>query len=137
MFVSREYDYAIRIVRALSEEGLTINQICEKENISYSNAIKIAQKLEEASLIKLYHGGGCELIKPPASITLLDIYTAIEEELVINECLIKDAVCPCPNNKSGKHCNVHTLLIGLQDHLANILQSANMQAVLNNEIKLP
>lgn len=135
MLVSREYDYAIRIIRALSEEGSTINQISEKENIPYSNAYRIAQKLAAASLIKSYHGGGYVLIKPPDSITLLDIYAAVEEELILNDCLQKDAVCA--NNKDGKHCNVHKLLTGLQDHLTNILQSANMQAVLNNEIKLP
>ena len=133
MLISRECDYAIRIIRALSEgERLTISQICKKENIPQQYAYKIARKLNNASLIQIFRGteGGCLLNNPISSISLFDIYAAVEGDLILNECLKEGA--ECENNRDEK-CRVHKLLIALQGQLATTLQESNMEDVLNGK----
>ncbi|MDR0813011.1 MAG: Rrf2 family transcriptional regulator [Oscillospiraceae bacterium] len=131
MLISRRYDYAIRIVRVLSDgEKHTINQICTKEHIPLAFAYKIAKALEQCSIIEGQSGsnGGFQLSKEPEDISLADIYGAVEGELVINECLMKGAFCL--NNGNGNACKVHKALTGLQDNLKETLSKLNMKNML-------
>ena len=50
MFITRECDYAVRVVRALKgTRKLSVNEICEKEDITAPFAYKILNKLQKAS----------------------------------------------------------------------------------------
>lgn len=131
MLFSREYDYAIRIIRALSPgELLSVDMIVRKENVPKAYAYKIADKLKKANIISGCKGahGGYQLFKPLAEISLYDIYTAIEDELIINECLKKGV--KCPNNTEGDRCKVHQVLGGLQDQLQDMLKNSKMETVV-------
>lgn len=49
MFITRECDYAARVLRALSgETRLSVNEICEKESITAPFAYKILKKLQKS-----------------------------------------------------------------------------------------
>ena len=74
MLITRECDYAVRIVRALAGgDKLCVNQICEKEELTPAFVYKILKKLEKGDLVKSFRGsnGGYALKKDIGQITLL------------------------------------------------------------------
>ena len=130
MLISRECDYSIRIVRALArEKRLTVGQICKLEHVPQPYAYKIIKKLENAGILKGYRGvhGGYELAAKLTNISLYDIYKAIEDKLILNECMQEGY--SCPNNINGK-CRVHRELLGLQDEMIVKMQSLSMAKIL-------
>jgi len=135
MFVSRKYDYGIRIVRALSAgELLTVEQICDIEHIPQSFAYQIMRNLQKASIVQGVRGskGGYQLVVSLSSVSLYDIYVAIEGTVYINECLQEGA--DCPNNPKGNRCKVHKLLGKMQDQIISALKQANMAEVLKDDM---
>ncbi|EJW97024.1 rrf2 family protein (putative transcriptional regulator), partial [gut metagenome] len=66
MFITRECDYAVRVIRALGGEArLSVGEICERESITAPFAYKILKKLQKAELVKGYRGvhGGYSMAK--------------------------------------------------------------------------
>lgn len=130
MLVTREYDYALRILRALSPgEQRTVKEICDGENIPQPYSYKILKKLENASIVKGHRGnkGGYRLTTSPDKINLYDVYTAIEGELYINECMQEGYACP---HNQGSQCTIHRELGRIQRQLAGELKSRSMADVL-------
>ena len=73
MFITRECDYAVRVVRALwGESRLSVSDICEKEAITAPFAYKILKKLQKAEIVKGYRGvhGGYSLNRGLDELTL-------------------------------------------------------------------
>ena len=73
MLITRETDYALRILRALAPGScLTVGEIAEKESLPHKFTYKIMKKLEKAGIIRIIRGvnGGCQ----PVSYTHLDVY---------------------------------------------------------------
>ena len=96
MYITRECDYAVRVIRALlDEERLSVGEICRKEEITAPFAYKILKKLQVAKLVKGYRGvhGGYALQKDLSEITLLDVYQAIDPEMFLVECLDPQKQC--------------------------------------------
>ena len=57
MLITRECDYAVRVIRALSDEDrLSVNDICEREEITAPFAYKILKKLQKAKIVRGYRG---------------------------------------------------------------------------------
>ena len=55
MFITRESDYAMRVVRALmGETRLSVSEICEREAITAPFAYKILKKLQNAGIVEGY-----------------------------------------------------------------------------------
>ena len=116
MLITREIDYAVRIVRILSQGGKkTIGDICQEELIPRQFSYKILKKLEKGGLVKIFQGagGGYALIVDTKDTTLFDIVTSINPELVLNDCLSHGYNCPL-NEKGGKLCGVHVELDRIQ-----------------------
>ena len=65
MMITRESDYAIRIIRALKDEGelLPLEQICQRELVPETVCIQDTEKLERSGLVSIRRGagGGCIL----------------------------------------------------------------------------
>ena len=132
MMISRECDYAIRIVRALADYGVkNVNEICEKELVPVQYAYKILRKLVKNGIVKSYRGvsGGYELAKDTAEINLFDVIIAIDEKFCINDCLLPDY--SCARDKSS-HCSVHTELIVIQTKLQKMLEEKSFFDILNS-----
>jgi len=127
MFMTKECDYAVRIVRCLSGMDIKpVRMICESENMPLPFAYKILKKLEKAKIVKSYRGaaGGYQLQKEPGSLNLLGIVSVVDRNLLINECLQENY--ECKNNQPGEHCNVHIELDRIQGILENALQEKSM-----------
>ena len=123
MLITREIDYALRIVRELSSgKRETIDEICHNELIPRQFSYKILKKLEQAGMVKIYRGagGGYSMAKDMRDITLFDVIVSINAEPLISECLGHGYNCPL-DDKEGKPCGVHAELDRIQtltfDHL--------------------
>lgn len=120
MLFTREYDYSLRILRALSstDDKMTVQEISKRENITVKIAYKLAGKLESSGLIRSYRGakGGYALNVDVNKITLYDVATAVDRDLLITECLAEGYCCsqnhannPCKVNK--EFCRIQRILM--------------------------
>ena len=119
MLITRECDYAVRVIRALAgEERLSVGEICEKEQITAPFAYKILKKLQKAKLVKGFRGvhGGYSLDRKTEEITLFDVYTAIDPELMIIECMDPHYQC-VRDDRDKTPCVVHRELADIQQEL--------------------
>lgn len=135
MFITRECDYAVRVIRALAgEKRLSATDICEKEEITAPFAYKILKKLQKAKIITGFRGvhGGYVLKKDVGQITLLDVYQAIEPDIFIIECL--NPKKPCAHGEKLEHgCKVHVELERIQGELYKMLSEKTMGDILECE----
>ena len=130
MFLTKECDYAIRIVRALSDfEKRHVKALCDEEHIPLQFAYKILKKLEYGGIVVSYRGtnGGYKLAKELNQITMYDILSSVDDDLFINGCL--RPASECPNNIAGKPCKVHQELQIIQDNLIDTLKGKTMDLV--------
>lgn len=96
--ITRQTDYAIRIVLALAkqpENRLTTKSIQEDMQIPRSFLLRIVAHLAQDELIQTFPGrnGGIQIKRKAEEITLRDIIESIEGTLVISECLINKDFC--------------------------------------------
>jgi Rrf2 family protein len=136
MFLTKECDYAMRIIRQLSDyEIQTVAEICEVESVPQKFAYKILKRLEHASLLKSFRGqaGGYMLIKDLDSITINDIIRIIDGEIYINNCVNK--CVDCPNNTEVKECRLHDEFCRIQEVLADMLSQKSFKDILQAETR--
>lgn len=137
MLITRECDYAVRVIRALSgEERLSVNDICEREEITAPFAYKILKKLQKAKIVRGYRGvhGGYSLKKSVSEITLLDVYLAIDPGMYIIECMNPKKKC-CRDEKLDGGCEVHQELLRIQECLQDMLSERSLQEILGESEK--
>lgn len=133
MIITRESDYAIRIIRAISDgEKMTVSQICKRESIPKPFAYKILKKLTKAGIVSSVRGalGGYCLKENLNSINLYDIIICIDKEFVVNECMAEDY--ECINNKGNKLCAVHEELKRIQTMVENEFKRKSMGEILES-----
>jgi len=132
MFLTKECDYGIRIIRALADgEKKTAEEICAAENIPGQFAYKILKKMERAGFLRSSRGreGGYWLIKPLNAITIYEIVMAIDDNLFLNECLRDDR--PCVRNPSEQPCAVHMELRRVQKILVEQLNKKSILEIVS------
>lgn len=130
MLISRQSDYAIRVIRALSDMQVhSAADIERRENVTVAFLYKILKKLEKAGLVSIIRGplGGYELAKRCNEFTLFDVISAVDEDFVINEC-IRDGY-ECSSRNTGD-CLVHKEFCRVQEMLINELKNKTMDDVL-------
>jgi len=131
MFLTKECDYGLRIVRALAGcEKKTAEEICTAENIPGQFAYKILKKLERAGFLQSSRGrdGGYWLIVTIDTLTIYDIVSSIDENLFINECLRDDR--DCVRNSANEPCAVHRELERIQDVLISQLRQKTILEIV-------
>ena len=106
MYITREADYAVRIVSALclDRSRLDAGTISERTCVTLRFALKILRKLVSAELVRSYKGsqGGYQLIREPSEITLRMVIEAIEGTYYFSRCLAPD--CECSRGADGICC---------------------------------
>ena len=132
MFITRECDYAVRVVRALwGESRLSVSDICEKEAITAPFAYKILKKLQKAEIVRRdirgVHGG-YSLNRGLDELTLYEVYSAIDPEMFIIECLDPKYNC-VRDGQGGLPCLVHReLVICTEMNSISLLKTKNNTA---------
>ena len=106
--VTRQTDYAIRVVLALAKQPdsrLTTKFIQEDMQIPRSFLLRIVARLAQSNLVQTFPGrnGGIQIKRKAEEITIRHIVESIEGTLVISECLINKDFCSlepqCPIQK--------------------------------------
>lgn len=132
MMITRESDYAIRIIRALKDgEQLTLEQICERELVPKQFAYKILKKLDRSGLVSIRRGagGGCMLNQSLDELSLLDIIQAADEEFFLNPCLGSQYQCGYAASSNG--CRIHCELARIQRVLEDELKRTSLEQLFH------
>lgn len=98
-FLTKNTDYAIRaLVELGADRGRyhSAREISRKQGIPYHYLRRILQVLMREKIIESKEGGagGVRLVKPPASIRLLDIIEAFQGTVQLSQCTFRGKACP-------------------------------------------
>ncbi len=132
MLMTRETDYALRIIRSLVHGKLmTAGDICQQELIPQQFAYKILKKLSKAGLVTVSRGvdGGCRLTADLAQTTLYDLMSALEIQSNITACTQPGYICEWQSEHGT--CNIHCTLAKIQQRLDEELRSYSLQTLLS------
>jgi Rrf2 family protein len=124
VFITKEADYAVRVIRELSRRGKeNVRDICGHEQIPHQYAYKILKKLEKSGMVRSYRGvgGGYALTGDPGVITLFDVIVAVDGDLLLSECLGHGADCPMKGEGKNR-CGVHGEFSRIQTLILNHLK---------------
>jgi len=103
---------------------MTVADLGEESNASVAFIGKILQRLVGARLVVSHRGyeGGFELARPASTITMLDIVTALEGPLCLNECLPGGGGCD-----RVAWCGAHDVWSRAQAALASVLAGVTLE----------
>lgn len=134
MLITRESDYALRILRALSEgEQVTVGEICRRELLPQQFAYKVLRKLAKANLVKVTRGvdGGCRLTAELKSVSLYDLLQVMEEDDRVISCMEPGFRCQRREECGG--CVAHRQLALVQANLDRELKAHSLEEILHGE----
>ena len=132
MLLSRETDYALRILQSLlGGERKSVGEISKEELIPQQFAYMIIKKLSNAGLVDITRGveGGCKLIADLEQVSLYDLMTATDGSCEVNNCMVPGYQCERRNKNGG--CATHLKLLAVQRRLDNELRACSLKSLLN------
>ena len=103
MLITREMDYAVRVVRALKDgTKVSATEVAKKEHLPQAITYKVLNSLLKSKLIGSMRGvnGGYYLKCDLSQTTLYDICVALGEDMSITECIREGY--DCINNRCGE-----------------------------------
>lgn len=132
MLITRETDYALRILRALTDgQRHTMKTLCEAEHVPQQFAYKIIKKLAQGGLVQNTRGvdGGCQLIGDLRKVSLYDLIVLLEDDPQISACMHTDYECSWKQSH-GHNCRLHLQLASIQKTLDRELQSHDLHSLI-------
>ena len=135
--IRQETDYALRLMAVLATrnddqpKSVSTRVLAEKSDVSYEFACKILQKLHDADLIESIMGpkGGYKLHKNAHDITLLEVISAVQGPLSVNDCMIGSGCC----SQMGK-CPLSGTMGKLQRHIEEFLGKITLEEAIKERI---
>jgi len=134
MLITRETDYAIRALRALSDgRKKTLAAICREEAIPQQFGYKILKKLAQAGFVEIRRGkeGGYLVSDRFPFITLLDLTRVMENPTDVSPCVMSGYICSV-HRRQGRPCRVNVRLSQIQQMLNRELESIRLQEILTD-----
>lgn len=135
MLITKETDYALRILRTLSAGGcFTTAEIAERGDVPKNFAYKILKKLEKAGIVTIIQGarGGCSLNCDLREKTLFDLVKAVEKRAKLTACMEPGYECEW-RTKRNCLCVTHLQLLKVQESINAELRSKSLFWILNGE----
>lgn len=132
MFITRETDYALRILRALADgEQHTAVSLAEYEQIPLQFAYKILKKLEKGGVLRIVRGagGGCSLTNGLDQITLYQLMRIMGEDAFVSSCMRPGYQCQWCQEHEDAVCRAHLHLLEIQRTLDRELDSHSLQEI--------
>ncbi len=97
MKITREADYAVRVVYTIMRRGgrISAREISEQSGVTQRFALKILHKLTAAGIVCSHKGvnGGFTLARNPAELSLGEIIECIDGSFEISHCLSEGFDC--------------------------------------------
>ena len=108
---------------------VTLGAISERQRISLSYLEQLFGKLRRARLVSSVRGpgGGYNLAKPIAEITVADIITAVDEPIDATQCAGKE------NCDDDRRCVTHDLWATLNEKMNDYLNSVSLADVISHQ----
>lgn len=128
--VSRRADYATRVLLVLASQPqgslLSAAELSAQTDVPQAFIHKIVQDLARAGYVRTTAGidGGASLSRRADSITLLDVFEAVEGPLCMNVCLIGPGACP-----RDETCPVHPVWVRVQEVVRRELAAETLSAL--------
>lgn len=128
MQITRTTDYGVRVMTQLAMQPMgtrkTVADLAKAGDASVAFTGKILQRLVGARLVVSHRGyeGGFELARPADKVTLLEIVTALEGPLCLNECLPGGPGC-----SRSEWCGAHDVWIRAQAAIAAVLGAETLE----------
>lgn len=115
-------------------KAISAKEIASTIHVSESHLAKVLQHLGKAGLVRSTRGpkGGFVLGKPAETITLLDIYEAIEGPLETITCLLAMPICG-----GGRHCCMGGLLQSVGEQVRRHLAESKLSHLTNGRADQP
>ena len=135
MLITRETDYALRILRTLSDgKSYTAGELAERESLPQKFAYKILKKLEKAGIVQITRGasGGCRLGCDLRTATLYQLIEAVETNARLTSCMTPGYQCEW-RGRHGSPCTIHTQLAKVQNAIDQEFRSRSLYWLLNGE----
>lgn len=135
--INRRTDYAVRVLLSLAKRppGMTqsITTIQKEMIIPRAFVKRIVARLSAAGLIETQPGrnGGIRLARDISSISLRDIWEAIEGPVIISPCLETPEACPL-----DKTCPVRSKWMHLQNLILTELESIHLDQLVREAFDL-
>lgn len=132
LLITREVDYALRILRALTDgEQHTTGDLCQTEQVPQQFAYKILKKLGKAGMVTVARGaeGGCRLTADLEQTSLYDLMEAMEATELVNACMEPGYRCTWREH-CGKTCLIHTRLEEVRDAVDRELRRHSLASLL-------
>jgi Rrf2 family protein len=134
MIMTREADYAIRILRSLRSGVMkSTPDICEEENLPIHFVYRILKKLDKAGIVNILRGkeGGAILIGDLSRTSILDIMTAIGKHEYVSACTKPGHECEY-KRCHGDHCSVYNHMLSIQTNLDKVLMDKTILQVIED-----
>lgn len=136
MFITKETDYALRILRALTdEERVTATELAQGEQIPQQFTYKILKKLQKGGIIRILRGadGGCVLAAELEQVSLFRLMQIMEEDSSISPCMKPGYQCLWCKAHGDTTCRAHIHLTSIQKKLDEELEAHSLQEILFGE----
>jgi len=135
--ISTKGHYAVHAIVDLAarreETTVSLSVIAERQGLSQNYLEQLFVKLRKAGLVKSVRGpgGGYLLTKAPSLITIGEIFSAVDESLVLTECAeggVDKELC-----SRASECVTQSLWSRLCHHFNDLLYSITIEDVLKGE----
>ncbi len=137
MRITREADYALRIMCLLAENGevLDAGSIAERTSLTQQFALKILRKLSKGKLVRSYKGarGGYAIETNAESCTLRQVIELIDGSLAISKCV--DGGCSLVGTNKSE-CVIHHIFAAVSDDLSKKLDSITIAEVADKSANI-
>ena len=133
MLITKETDYALRILRALAGgERLTTEQLARDEQIPKQFAYKILKKLQKGGIIQILRGadGGCTLAAGLEQVTFLQLLQTMEEDAYVSSCMKPGYQCQWCMEHGNVGCGAHKHLTSIQEKLNQEMEAHSLWEIL-------
>ncbi|MDR1042715.1 MAG: Rrf2 family transcriptional regulator [Clostridiales Family XIII bacterium] len=135
MLITREIDYALRILRRLQNgELIATPEICRNENLPIHFVYRILKKLDNAGVVDIARGkdGGAKLSCDLGSLTMYTLVEALGERKYVSACTRPGYECEYRRNHKGK-CGVHDSLSVMQRDLDGLFRGRTILQMISEQ----
>lgn len=110
---------------------VTLGGVSERQKISLSYLEQLFGKLRRHGLVESVRGpgGGYNLARPAAEVSVADIILAVDEPIDATQCGGKE------NCKDDKRCMTHELWANLNAHIFSFLRSVSLEQLVRAQDK--
>ncbi|MEG2177155.1 MAG: Rrf2 family transcriptional regulator [Oscillibacter sp.] len=133
LLITKETDYALRVLRALSPGArLSVPDLCKAEQLPTGFVYKIVQKLTAAGFVSVTRGagGGCLLTGDLDRLTLYDVMCAMGDCGLVSSCM--DPAYACDWRKAHRGCSVHCHLSAIQNAVNDSMKQYSVASLFTD-----